>query len=136
MGKTTLVQELVDEHDGRLASFDEAVTARGAREDPVGFLTTDPDRLLAVDEVQRVPESILALKYVVDRDTRPGRFLLTGTANLLKLPAIEDSLAGRTESIELHSFSQGEFDRHTERFVDRLLSGWAVRGPCQRTAPP
>lgn len=123
VGKTTLIQEIVDERGGRLASFDDPVTARGAREDPVGFLNSDPDRLLAIDEVQRVPELILALKYVVDRDTRPGRFLLTGSADLLKLPAIEDSLAGRTESIELHGFSQGELAGHTERFIDRLLSG-------------
>ncbi len=79
--------------------------------------------MLAIDEVQRVPELILALKYIVDRDTRPGRFLLTGSANLLRLPAIEDSLAGRTESIELHSFSQGELEQRTESFIDRLLCG-------------
>ena len=123
VGKTTLIQEVVEERSGRLASLDDPVTARGARQDPVGFLGSYHDRLLAIDEVQRVPELVLALKYVVDRDTRPGRFLLTGSANLLKLPAIEDSLAGRTESIELHGFSQGELARHTERFVDRLLSG-------------
>lgn len=123
VGKTTLIQEIVDKRGGRLASFDDPVTARGAREDPVGFLGASPDRMLAIDEVQRVPELVLALKYVVDRDTRPGRFLLTGSANLLRLPVIEDSLAGRTESIELHSFSQGELTPHTERFVDRLLSG-------------
>ena len=123
VGKTTLIQEIVDECGGRLASFDDPLTARGAREDPFGFLDVAPDQLLAIDEVQRVPELILALKYVVDRDTRPGRFLLTGSANLLKLPAIEDSLAGRTESIELYGFSQGELAGHRERFVDRLLSG-------------
>ena len=123
VGKTTLIQEIVNERGGRLASFDDPVTARGAREDPVGFVDSDPDRLLAIDEVQRVPELILALKYVVDRDTRPGRFLLTGSADLLKLPAIEDSLAGRTESIELYGFSQGELAGHAERFIDRLLSG-------------
>jgi uncharacterized protein len=123
VGKTTLIQEIVDERGGRLASLDDPVNARAAREDPVGFLDAVPDRLLAIDEVQRVPELILALKYIVDRDTRPGRFLLTGSANLLKLPAIEDSLAGRTESIELHGFSQGELVGHTERFVDRVLAG-------------
>lgn len=123
VGKTTLIQEIVGQLGGRLVSFDDPVTARGAREDPVGFLGADPDGLLAIDEVQRVPELILALKYVVDRDTRPGRFLLTGSADLLRLPAVEDSLAGRTESIELHGFSQGELTGHVERFIDRLLSG-------------
>lgn len=123
VGKTTLLQEITDERGGWMVSFDDPATARGTREDPIGFLTTHPDRLLAMDEVQRVPELILALKYVVDRDARPGRFLLTGSADLVRLPAIEDSLAGRTESIELHSFSQGELNRHIETFIDRLLSG-------------
>ncbi|BAK33561.1 hypothetical protein MLP_05470 [Microlunatus phosphovorus NM-1] len=123
VGKTTLVREIVGAKGGRLESFDDRLTARAASEDPIGFLSAAPDRLLAIDEVQRVPELILALKYVVDRDTRPGRFLVTGSANLLKLPAIEDSLAGRTESIELHGFSQGEIAGHAERFVDRLLTG-------------
>ncbi len=123
VGKTTLLQEIVEERGGRLASFDDPLTARGAREDPVGFLDADPERLLAIDEVQRVPELILALKYVVDRDARPGRFLLTGSADLLRLPAIEDSLAGRTESVELYGFSQGELAGRTEQFIDRLLSG-------------
>lgn len=123
VGKTTLIGEIVEERGGRLESFDDPLTAAAAADDPVGFLNRDPDRLLAIDEVQRVPGLILALKYVVDRDNRPGRFLLTGSANLLQLPAIEDSLAGRTESIELHGFSQGELTGHTERFIDRLLTG-------------
>lgn len=123
VGKTTLVQQIIQDRGGQLESFDDPLTARTAREDPVGFLNSDPERLLAIDEIQRVPEMILALKYVVDRDTRPGRFLLTGSADLLRLPAIEDSLAGRTESIELHGFSQGELSGHTEQFVDRLLAG-------------
>lgn len=123
VGKTTLIQRIVDGRGGRLESFDDPLTARTAREDPVGFLSSDPDRLLAIDEIQRVPELILALKYVVDRDPRPGRFLVTASADLLTLPAVEDSLAGRTDTIELHGFSQGELSTHTERFVDRLLAG-------------
>lgn len=123
VGKTTLIQDIVNERGGRLVSFDDPATAQGAREDPVGFLGVEPDRLLAIDEVQRVPELILALKYTVDRDRRPGRFLVTGSANLLTLPVVQDSLAGRTESIELHSFSQGEIASRTEHFIDRLLSG-------------
>lgn len=123
VGKTTLVQELVTEFGGRFESFDDELTLAVAAEDPIGFLTRDSDRLLAIDEVQRVPALILALKLVVDRDPRPGRFLLAGSANLLRLPTIEDSLAGRAEDIELHGFSQGELAGHTERFIDRLLAG-------------
>lgn len=123
VGKTTLVQELVKEFGGRFESFDDELTLSVAAEDPAGFLTRDPERLLAIDEVQRVPSLILALKLVVDRDPRPGRFLLTGSANLLRLPTIEDSLAGRAEDIELHGFTQGELASHPERFIDRLLAG-------------
>ncbi|GAB7006411.1 ATP-binding protein [Nocardioides sp. AN3] len=83
----------------------------------------NPDGLLAVDEIQRVPEIVLAVKLVVDRDPRPGRFLVTGSADLLRLPAAQDSLAGRAESIELHGFSQGELAGHRETFLDRLLAG-------------
>lgn len=123
VGKTTLVREIVDERDGRLLTLDDPATLARAAADPLGFLLEEPERLLAIDEVQRLPDLILPLKYVVDRDTRPGRFLLTGSANLLRLPSMPDSLAGRVERIELHGFSQGELAGHRESFVDRLLAG-------------
>ena len=123
VGKTTLVREVVERLDGRLVTFDDEITRSAAQADPVGFLKQNPGGLLAIDEVQRVPEMVLALKLVVDQDPRPGRFLLTGSANLLRLPATEDSLAGRAESIELHGFSQGELNGVPEQFIDRLFSG-------------
>lgn len=123
VGKTTLVRELVDDRGGRLLTLDDPATLARAAADPLGFLLEEPERLLAIDEVQRLPELILPLKYVVDRDTRPGRFLLTGSANLLRLPSLPDSLAGRVERIELHGFSQGELAGHRESFIDRLLAG-------------
>ncbi|MFY9264847.1 MAG: ATP-binding protein [Solirubrobacterales bacterium] len=123
VGKTTLIRQITDELGGRLVSFDDENTRRAAEADPVDFLSQNPDGLLTVDEVQRVPELVLALKLVVDRDPRPGRFLLTGSANLLRLPAAGDSLAGRAESVELHGFSQGEMTGHREQFIDRLLAG-------------
>ncbi|MGF0118356.1 ATP-binding protein [Promicromonospora sp. Marseille-Q5078] len=123
VGKTTLLREVVAEDRGLLVTFDDELTRAAAQADPVGFLSQMTEGLLAIDEVQRVPELVLALKLVVDRDPRPGRFLLTGSANLLRLPATEDSLAGRAESIELHGFSQGELVGHKEQFVDRLLAG-------------
>lgn len=83
---------------------------------------------LAIDEVQRVPELVLALKLAVDRGPRPGGFLLTGSANLLRLPAMQDSLAGRAESVDLFGFSQGELAHHHERFIDRLLAGESFAG--------
>ena len=123
VGKTTLVSQVVDRVGGRLVTFDDEVTRGGALLDPVAFLGQAGDGLLAIDEVQRVPELVLALKLVVDRDRRPGRFLLTGSANLLRLPAMQDSLAGRAESVDLFGFSQGELVGRRERFVDRLLAG-------------
>lgn len=123
VGKTTLVRTVVEELGGRLVTLDDELTRAAAQADPVGFLDQFPDGLMAVDEVQRVPELMLALKLIVDRDPRPGRFLLTGSADLLRLPATEDSLAGRAESVELLGFSQGEIAGHLERFIDRLFAG-------------
>ncbi len=123
VGKTTLVRAVIDELSGRLVTLDDELTRSTAQADPAGFLRQHPDGMLAIDEVQRVPELVLALKLEVDRDPRPGRFLLTGSADLLRLPAIEDSLAGRAESVELLGFSQGEIAEHRERFIDRVFSG-------------
>lgn len=121
VGKTTLVHNLLTRQPGRFVTLDDATTLRGAQADPVGFLTHE-DGLLVIDEVQRAPELILALKLIVDRDPRPGRFLLTGSADLARLPAAEDSLAGRAERIELLGFSQGEAEGHRERFLDRIFA--------------
>lgn len=123
VGKTTLLHEVVAKAGGRAVTLDDEVVRAAARADPVGFVSQYPEGLLAIDEVQRAPELVLALKLVVDRDPRPGRFLLTGSANLLRLPATEDSLAGRAEGIELHGFSQGEIAGRRERFIDRVLAG-------------
>lgn len=122
VGKTTLIQEIVKERGGRIVTFDDEQTLTLAQNDPLGFLQHNDD-LLAIDEIQLAPELVLALKYVVDRDTRPGRFLVTGSTDLLRLPAAKDSVAGRVETIELHGFSQGELAGRKETFVDRLLHG-------------
>lgn len=128
VGKTTRVGEVVGELGGRLETLDDEPARIGAAEDPVGFLNQYPDRLLAIDEVQRVPQLILALKLVVDRDPRPGRFLVTGSTDLVRLPTAQDSLAGRVEGIELHGFSQGELAGRSERFIERLLAGDRFEG--------
>lgn len=122
VGKTTLARGIVEAGGGSLVTLDDPAIRAAAQADPVGFLDHGDD-LLVVDEVQRVPELVLALKLHVDRDPRPGRFLVTGSANLLRMPTVEDSLAGRAETIELHGFSQGELAGQREGFIDRLLSG-------------
>lgn len=80
-----------------------------------------------IDEVQRVPELVLAIKASVERDQRPGRFLLTGSARLSSVRAVQDTLAGRIEPFELGPLTQGEIRGHREGFIDRLLAGDADR---------
>jgi predicted AAA+ superfamily ATPase len=128
VGKTTLIHDVTAARGGRLVTLDDDLTRVAAQSDPSGFLAQFPQGTLAIDEVQRVPELVLALKLAVDRDPRPGGFLLTGSANLLRLPAMQDSLAGRAESVDLFGFSQGELANHHERFIDRLLGGESFAG--------
>ncbi|HEX2804838.1 MAG TPA: ATP-binding protein [Kineosporiaceae bacterium] len=128
VGKTTLVTQVVERLGGRLVTLDDDLTREAAQADPAGFLRQNPDGLLAIDEVQRAPALVLALKAAVDRDPRPGRFLLTGSANLLRLPTMQDSLAGRAENVDLYGFSQGEIAGVRERFVERLLAGETFLG--------
>ncbi|MDT0994004.1 AAA family ATPase, partial [Pseudomonas aeruginosa] len=76
-----------------------------------------------LDEVQRAPGVFLAIKAAVDRDRTPGRFLLTGSANVLLLPQIADSLAGRMEVLNLWPLAQSEIERQPLSMIDRLFSG-------------
>ena len=91
-GKTTLAKQ-VAEQGMRYLTLDDELTLLSAREDPVGLIR-GLDRAV-IDEVQRAPGLLLAIKKSVDEDRRPGRFLLTGSANLMALPTLADSLAGR-----------------------------------------
>jgi predicted AAA+ superfamily ATPase len=123
VGKSTLATSIIESRGGRLVSLDDDVTRIAASTDPPGFVRQLPSGLLGIDEVQRVPSLILALKAAVDTDPHPGRFLVTGSANLLRMPAMQDSLAGRAENLDLFPLSQGELMRTTETFIDRLLDG-------------
>ena len=93
--------------------------------DPSAFVRHDG--LLMIDEIQRVPELLLAIKREVDRDPRPGRFLLTGSARLLGLRDLPDALPGRAETIELWPLSQGEIDSAADGFVDAVFRSEAER---------
>ena len=129
VGKTTLAVAVAHERSGRVVTMDDDALRAAALADPRAFIESG-DGLLVIDEIQRAPELILAIKASVDRDRRPGRFLLTGSANLLRLRSVHDSLAGRAETIELHGFSQGEIRGSREHFVDdafseRARTGWA-----------
>ena len=88
-------------------SFDDDVARAGAEADPMGFVGDLPEKVI-LDEVQRLPALFTALKMEVDRNRMPGRFVLTGSADVLRVPTIPDSLAGRLEVIRLHPLAQGE----------------------------
>ncbi len=121
-GKTTLARS-VGENDGRqYVTLDDAATLTAVQADPSGFVL-DLEGPITIDEVQRVPELFLAVKQAVDRDRRPGRFLLTGSANALFVPRAADSLAGRMEIVRLHPLSEVEIGRHRPDFLDRIFAG-------------
>ena len=119
-GKSTLARLVAAEFPGsELRYLDEAPVRAAAQADPSLFVRHDA--LLVIDEVQRVPDLFLAIKYEVDIDPRPGRFLLTGSARLTGLRDIPDLLPGRSETIELSPLSQGEIGRSPDGFVDAVL---------------
>lgn len=117
-GKTTLARQL--EPNRAFYSLDDPGHFATARTDPAGFVQSLPDTV-TLDEIQRVPELLPVIKLAVDEDRRPGRFLLTGSANLLLLPRVTESLAGRIEMVRLHPFTEAEKERRPGRFVQTLL---------------
>ena len=119
-GKTTLVRQIA-ERGLHYLTLDDELTLLSAREDPVGMIR-NLDRAV-IDEIQRAPELLLAIKKTVDEDRRPGRFLLTGSANLMALPTVADSLAGRMETLMLLPLSQSEIENRPANWIDRIFAG-------------
>lgn len=109
-GKTTLAQTVGGPLGYAYVSFDDDVARRAAKTDPAGFAADLPERVV-LGEVQRVPGLFAALKSVIDRRRIPGRFILTGSSNVLSIPKLSDSLAGRMHVIRLHPLSQAELAR-------------------------
>lgn len=132
-GKTTLVRDLLGS-DYRYLTLDDATTLVAATGDPTGFVR-ELDRAI-IDEIQRAPALLLAIKQAVDRDRRPGRFVLTGSANILALPTVADSLAGRMEVIDLLPLAQAEIlGQAASSFLDQAFAGQVVwPGPLQTGA--
>ena len=124
-GKTTLVQEIGDSRGYEYFTLDDAEVRRQAQEDPTGFANSCPERTI-LDEVQKAPELFSAIKIAVDRDRRAGkraggRFLLTGSTQVLLLPQLSDSLAGRMQQVQLHPFSVCETERRDSGFLEALF---------------
>ena len=137
-GKTTLARAVAEPAGFGYLSFDDDNLVRAARADPLGFVTDLPPKMV-LEEVQRVPEIFTTLKLVVDRDRQPGRFLLTGSADVLLLPKLADSLAGRMEVVRLHPLAQVELRQQAAGFLPRLFGaefGVAALGQLLRPHAP
>jgi predicted AAA+ superfamily ATPase len=125
-GKSTLAQLVVGQSAETMSrTLDDEATLAAARDDPTEFVRVQGT--LFIDEVQRAPELLPAIKKVVDRSNRPGQFLLTGSANVLTMPQVVDALPGRMQVVELWPFSQGEIEGQVDGFVDRAFAGWGGR---------
>lgn len=111
-------------------TLDDATALEAAQRDPQGFIQRF-EGTVVLDEIQRVPQLFLAIKAEVDRNRRPGRFVLTGSANVMLLPRLSESLAGRMEILTLWPFSVGELKGIRETFVDRAFgeekAGWPTQ---------
>lgn len=130
-GKTTLARTVGEARGYRYVSFDDDVVRIAAKGDPVGFVDDLSARTI-LDEVQRVPEIFTALKSVIDRRRTPGRFILTGSANVLLVPHLADSLAGRMGILRLHPLAQVEIEARRPLFIDALFRGGFKTGLVER----
>jgi len=120
-GKTTLCRLVAELRGARLLSLDDAATLAAASADPAGFIAAI-DGAVVLDEIQKAPTLLPAIKLAVDRRREPGRFLLTGSADVLALPRVSESLAGRMEVLTLWPLSQGELAGGREGFIDVLFA--------------
>lgn len=134
-GKTTLLKSMIGGRGKvgwRYVTLDNPATLAAACDDPVGFVSGDSP--LAIDEIQRAPELLLAIKAKVDSDRRPGRILITGSADLLRMPRIPDSLAGRMALAQLLPLAESEVrGKSPPQMLPNLFSG---RPPTQPDEPP
>ncbi len=122
-GKSTLAQVLAG---GRVPAdyltLDDDPVRSAARADPQGFVAA-LGRRTVIDEVQRAPDLLLAVKSRLDRDRSPGQFLLTGSANLRRVPGVADALPGRLDYLTLWPLTQGEIAGRYEDVLQRAFDG-------------
>jgi predicted AAA+ superfamily ATPase len=122
-GKSTLARMIAaEEHPAEYLTLDDEATRQAALADPTGLIAARSGPAV-IDEVQRAPDLMLAIKERLDTNDERGQFLLTGSANIITMPSIADALPGRVDYVRLWPFSQGELTGRRERFIDRLLAG-------------
>lgn len=127
-GKSTLVQIIADgPHSARYVTLDNAGILSAAGSDPTGFIA-GMDKPVVIDEAQRIPELLLSIKEDVDRHRQPGRYILTGSADILTVPKVADALAGRMELMTLWPLSMAEINGDEGNIVDALFSEAFDRG--------
>ncbi len=119
-GKTTLAKELEDE-DTEYRTLDDVALKQAADNDPHGFVKHSVKTLI-IDEIQRVPILLPAIKKAVDEDTRVGQYLLTGSANIQAMPSVQESLAGRITKLRLRPLTQGERLQIQPTFLDKIFA--------------
>jgi hypothetical protein len=130
-GKTTLARMVGEPRGYRYVSFDDEAAVAAAKADPIGFVADLPPKSI-LDEVQRVPEIFTSLKAEIDRRRAPGRYILTGSANVLLVPKLADSLAGRMGMLRLHPLAQSEIDGTRPAFIANLFRGQFKTGLSDR----
>lgn len=119
-GKTTLAK-MISNNLGIYYTLDDETLLNAAKEDPSGFVTHGDD-LMIIDEIQRAPNLLTAVKKNVDENIAPGRFVLTGSANIQSLPNVTESLAGRVRKIRLRPLAIGEINFKTPLFLDKIFN--------------
>lgn len=124
-GKSTLLRQVARTAAAEWRDLDLPLIRQAAQADPIGFVDS-PD-MMVIDEIQRVPELLLPIKVRVDNDPQPGSFLLSGSARLLGLRTLPDTLPGRMETIELWPFSQGEIDARPDGFIDAIFTHYRTK---------
>lgn len=117
-GKTTLALLAGDKYE--YVTFDDVTVLTSAQQDPVGFISRLSQHVI-LDEVQRMPELFVTIKHTVDKKRQPGRFILTGSSNVMLLPKLSDSLAGRMEIIQLFPLAQCEIEGIDSSFLHRAI---------------
>jgi len=122
VGKSTLAKQIIShEFPAQYLTFDDSTVLNAAKLNPQGFIN-DLNIPVILDEIQHVPELFPAIKMSIDDDRKPGSFLLTGSANVLLLPKLSESLAGRIEILTLWPLAQGEIENKKENFIDQVFS--------------